>query len=169
MEHRVIEVQFDRHSVHAKLSDGRAVSTPLKRYPSLAAATIAQRRNYRLPGDGRYIHWPDLDLDLEAEQLVLGESERMPAPPAIPRRSTRRTQDFHVTYKNRRWRLEQRRPMRTITTFAKKLDAQSEAISLGHLMGAAKVTIHRKDGGITRTIDVRQDDAESGQAHRATK
>ena len=56
----------------AELADGRAISVPLAWYPRLAHATPQERENVEIFGDGRFLHWPDLDEDLTTEMLVLG-------------------------------------------------------------------------------------------------
>ena len=52
--------------------DGRTVSLPLIWYPRLHRATQAQRDNHLLTGRGYAVHWPDLDEDLSAKSLALG-------------------------------------------------------------------------------------------------
>jgi hypothetical protein len=52
--------------------DGRTVSLPLIWYPRLYRATQAQRDHYELVGRGFAVHWPDLDEDLSAKSLALG-------------------------------------------------------------------------------------------------
>ena len=56
-----------------ELSDGRAISVPLTWYPRLTNATPCERENWRLIGDGRGIHWPDLDEDVSVENLLAGK------------------------------------------------------------------------------------------------
>jgi len=55
-----------------RFADGTNASLPLDLFPSLAAARPAQRKNWRLIGDGVGVHWPDLDLDLSAVGLRAG-------------------------------------------------------------------------------------------------
>lgn len=55
------------------LADGRTISAPLAWYPRLLDGTPAERKNWRLLGDGEGIHWPDLDEDLSVEGLILGQ------------------------------------------------------------------------------------------------
>jgi hypothetical protein len=56
--------------------DGRRISLPLAWYPRLLHATPAERSNWRLVGNGEGVHWPDLDEDVSAENLILGQSSR---------------------------------------------------------------------------------------------
>lgn len=63
-----------------ELDDGRTLSTPLGWYPRLAHSTPAERKRWRLVGQGIGIHWEDLDEDISIEGLLLGrrsgESQR---------------------------------------------------------------------------------------------
>jgi len=65
-----VEVTGDTLSVD--LSDGRTISVPLGWYPRLAHATVEERRNWRLIGQGQGIHWEDLDEDVSVEGLLAG-------------------------------------------------------------------------------------------------
>ena len=46
------------------------IIVPLRWYPRLLNARAEQRHDYRLIGDGEYIHWPQIDEDLT--QLLRG-------------------------------------------------------------------------------------------------
>lgn len=52
------------------LLDGRTISVPIAWFPRLQKATPAQRRNWRLIGDGIGIHWKDVDEDISVESLL---------------------------------------------------------------------------------------------------
>ena len=54
------------------LTDGRTISVPLAWYPRLLHGHADERSNWRPIGDGEGIHWPDLDEDINVEQLLLG-------------------------------------------------------------------------------------------------
>lgn len=41
-------------------------------YPRLQRATPAQRKNWRLIGEGHGIHWPDVDEDISTIMLIEG-------------------------------------------------------------------------------------------------
>jgi len=58
----------------ADLTDGRTISVPLAWFPRLLHGTPAERNNWRLIGHGEGVHWPDLDEDISAENLVFGQS-----------------------------------------------------------------------------------------------
>ncbi len=55
------------------LSDGRSISVPVAWYPRLSHATTEERSHWRLIGNGRGIHWPDLDEDISVENLLMGQ------------------------------------------------------------------------------------------------
>jgi hypothetical protein len=70
----------DDASLHVRLADGREIATPLWWYPSLFAASHAQRNNMELMYSG--IHWPDLDEDLSIEGMLNGRKAPGARPPA---------------------------------------------------------------------------------------
>jgi len=55
------------------LSDGRSISVPLGWYPRLLHATAAERKRWRLIGQGLGIHWEDIDEDISVEGLLAGK------------------------------------------------------------------------------------------------
>lgn len=65
-----VEITADELVVH--LRDGRKVSAPLAWFPRLLRATLDQRREWQLLGDGEGIHWPQLDEDLSVAGLLRG-------------------------------------------------------------------------------------------------
>ncbi len=64
----------DRYLV-VVIDDGRLIVTPLSWYPSLAVATSKARSEWRIQGNGRGIHWPQLDLDLSVAGMMAGAPE----------------------------------------------------------------------------------------------
>ena len=66
-----VEVNDDTLSV--ELTDGRTISVPLAWYPRLSYGTVEQRDHWRLIGNGRGVHWPDLDEDISVENLLAGK------------------------------------------------------------------------------------------------
>lgn len=68
----VESVAVTEESLRVELTDGRTISVPLAWYPRLLQASAQERGNWRLIGDGGGVHWPDLDEDISAENLVLG-------------------------------------------------------------------------------------------------
>ena len=74
MDPRAVDLSVDRDGLTVALADGRRVIVPLAWFPRLLHADPAQRRNWRLVGDGQGIHWPDVDEDLSVEGLLRGTS-----------------------------------------------------------------------------------------------
>ncbi len=60
-------------SLMVDLVDGRTVSVPLAWYPRLLHGQPEERNNWRLIGQGEGIHWPDLDEDISAENILFGQ------------------------------------------------------------------------------------------------
>jgi hypothetical protein len=54
------------------LVDGRTITVPLEWFPRLVHGTTAERKNWRLIGKGEGLHWPDLDEDININDLLLG-------------------------------------------------------------------------------------------------
>lgn len=66
------DVKVTRDALNVQLSDGRSISAPLAWYPRLLHASGDERKNWRLIGKGRGIHWKDLDEDISVEGLIFG-------------------------------------------------------------------------------------------------
>ncbi len=66
-------VQVGEETLSVDLSDGRSISVPVAWYPRLSHGTTEQRNHYQMIGDGRGIHWPDLDEDISVENLLTGQ------------------------------------------------------------------------------------------------
>lgn len=69
-------VTDDELTVH--LVDGRRVSAPLVWYPRLLHASVEQRNDWELIGEGEGIHWPQVDEDLSVAGILRGT--RAPQP-----------------------------------------------------------------------------------------
>ncbi len=61
-------------ALRVELSDGRTVWVPVAWYPRLVHATVRERANWELIGNGVGIRWPDLDEDVSVEGLIAGRS-----------------------------------------------------------------------------------------------
>lgn len=68
---RCISVTEDELTV--EMRDGRRISAPLTRYARLLHGTPEERDNWRLIASGHGVHWPDLDEDISARNILLGE------------------------------------------------------------------------------------------------
>ena len=66
------QVSVTDDTLTLELSDGRSISAPLAWYPRLLHGTVEDRSRWRLIGQGRGIHWRDLDEDISVENLLAG-------------------------------------------------------------------------------------------------
>jgi len=64
--------QVSDDSLSVNLSDGRTISVPVAWFPRLSHGTTEERDHWRLIGNGRGIHWTDLDEDISVENLLAG-------------------------------------------------------------------------------------------------
>jgi hypothetical protein len=75
-EVRIKDISVTEDTITAYLVDGRVISVPLAWSWRLSEATLKQRANYEIIGDGQGVHWPDIDEDISAEGMLYG----VPAP-----------------------------------------------------------------------------------------
>jgi Protein of unknown function (DUF2442) len=66
------QVSVTDDTLTLELADGRTISAPLAWYPRLLHGTAEERSRWRLIGQGRGIHWPDLDEDISIISLLAG-------------------------------------------------------------------------------------------------
>lgn len=57
------------------LADGRRITVPYACYPRLEHATDRERDHFEVHADGRMLHWPEIDEDIEVQHIIEG---RMP-------------------------------------------------------------------------------------------
>ncbi len=67
-----INVSVTAEKLAVDLDDGRVLLVPLEWYPRLAHASVQERDNWQLLGDGYAIEWPDLDEHIGIEGLLAG-------------------------------------------------------------------------------------------------
>jgi Protein of unknown function (DUF2442) len=67
-----VAVEITDDTLSLELSDGRTIAAPIAWFPRLTHGTAAERRNWRLVGQGHGVHWIDLDEDVSVEGLLLG-------------------------------------------------------------------------------------------------
>ncbi len=67
---RATAVTFNDEESSVSSRDGRCVSVPLTWFPRLLRAAEAERREWRIVGEGAGIHWPALDEDLSVAGLL---------------------------------------------------------------------------------------------------
>ncbi|MGH8717427.1 MAG: DUF2442 domain-containing protein [Burkholderiales bacterium] len=65
-------VAVTEDTLSVDLADGRTLSVPLAWYPRLLHATAEERKDWRLIGNGRGIHWESIDEDVSVEGLLAG-------------------------------------------------------------------------------------------------
>lgn len=65
-------VSVTEDTLTVELDDGRTVSVPIAWYPRLQYATIEEKNNWRLIGNGRGIHWEAIDEDVSVEGILAG-------------------------------------------------------------------------------------------------
>lgn len=66
------DVRLTSDELIVRLLDGRTISVPLVWFPRLLHATVEERANFELLGDGEGIHWPAIDEDLSVAGLLRG-------------------------------------------------------------------------------------------------
>ena len=66
------DVRLTSDELIVRLLDGRTISVPLVWFPRLLHATVEERSNFELLGDGEGIHWPAIDEDLSVAGLLRG-------------------------------------------------------------------------------------------------
>ncbi|MFH1572113.1 MAG: DUF2442 domain-containing protein [Gemmatimonadota bacterium] len=78
VEPTILEVEVSEEAITAELSDGRRISVPLAWSWRLSDASPAERGNYRLIGEGRGVHWPDIDEDISVHGMLFGAPAKPP-------------------------------------------------------------------------------------------
>jgi len=71
-EARAQSVHTGEDTLVIELVDGRTISVPLAWYPRLWYSSAEERALFEIIGDGKYIHWPDLDEDLSVAGILAG-------------------------------------------------------------------------------------------------
>ncbi len=71
-EARAQEVHLTEDVLGIDLVDGRTITIPLAWYPRLWYGSPEERARFEIIGDGKYIHWPDLDEDLSVMGILAG-------------------------------------------------------------------------------------------------
>ena len=66
-------VSVTDESLTVDLADGRTISVPIAWYPRLSHGRPEERNKWQLIGNGKGIHWPDLDEDISVENIVFGQ------------------------------------------------------------------------------------------------
>jgi hypothetical protein len=77
---RIVTIEVTDDEIAAQLADGRKISVPLVWSWRLSNATAAQRKNYKIIGDGEGVNWPSIDEDISASGMLKGIPARPPRP-----------------------------------------------------------------------------------------
>jgi hypothetical protein len=75
-EARAQDVRVDENVLAVDLADGRTIITPLAWFPRLMYGTSQERAHFEIIGDGKYIHWLDLDEDLSIAGILAGRQAK---------------------------------------------------------------------------------------------
>ena len=67
-----VRIEMSESHLTVELDDGRTVSVPLNWYPRLVHATVAERQNCQIFGEGSAIEWSDVDEHISVEGLLAG-------------------------------------------------------------------------------------------------
>lgn len=65
---KTVQVEDDKLWFH--LTDGRVLGAPLEWFPRLVNATLKQRQQWEIIGEGISIHWPDIDERISVRVLM---------------------------------------------------------------------------------------------------
>jgi len=76
IEPRLNSIEISDTELTALLVDGRRINVPLAWSWRLSEATIEQRQNYEIIGNGQGVHWPDIDEDISVEGMLFGVPAR---------------------------------------------------------------------------------------------
>jgi hypothetical protein len=60
-------------SLIVDLRDGRTITVPLTWFPRLVHGNSMERNSWKIIGNGKGIHWEDLDEDIYVEGLLAGK------------------------------------------------------------------------------------------------
>ncbi|PHX94789.1 MAG: hypothetical protein CK546_05870 [Pedosphaera sp.] len=72
---KIQDVTVGHECLTLNLAVGRTITAVLAWYPTLEAASAAERRLWRLCAAGRGVHWTALDYHLSAEGVLRGAPE----------------------------------------------------------------------------------------------
>ena len=64
---KIKNVWFDCTRIFVEMDDQRVFGNPVEWFPNLRKGTPQRWENYIIKGNRRWIHWPELDEDLDVE------------------------------------------------------------------------------------------------------
>ena len=62
---KITNVWFDDKRIFVEMDDHRVLGNPVAWYPNLNKGNKQQWQKFIIKGNGRWIHWPELDEDLD--------------------------------------------------------------------------------------------------------
>lgn len=68
-------LSFDDTTMWVHLIDGRTLGIPLSFFPRLQYATPEQRSEYIFSGNGKGLHWDNLNEDISVDHLLMGHRD----------------------------------------------------------------------------------------------
>ena len=71
-----IAIAITDDSLIVDLRDGRTITVPLTWFPRILHGNSAERKNWKLIGNGKGIHWEELDEDISVEGLLAGKTSK---------------------------------------------------------------------------------------------
>jgi hypothetical protein len=66
----IVSVRFDNNNIIVEMNNGKIIQAPIHSYPNLRKGTQKQINDYQIKGNGRWIHWEELDEDLSADGFL---------------------------------------------------------------------------------------------------
>ena len=66
---KVQEIWFENERIFMQSVSGKVFSRPLEAFPALKDANYVQRQKFYIWGNGEYVRWKDLDVDLSVESF----------------------------------------------------------------------------------------------------
>ncbi len=73
---RAIKIECNEDAFSVLLNDGRTLTVPYICFPILDAASPSQRESVEIYANGRMLHWPKCDEDIEVAHLLSGKLPR---------------------------------------------------------------------------------------------
>ncbi len=67
---RIEKVWFEDRTILVQLNDGKIISRSIDLFPHLRKGTMQQWEKFELWGEGKWIHWEELDEDLSVEGFL---------------------------------------------------------------------------------------------------
>ena len=137
---KAARVTFTDSALVVDLQDGRSLSIPLDWYPKLRDASLEQRADHRLTGNGIGIHWESLGLDLSTQGLLLDSPPSQDDEDSRPKRVS-----YHVVPADGEWHLKRQGEDR-FTSFETKTEAVRAGVKEARSHEAGQLIIHKRNG-----------------------